>query len=726
MTAVAVEDDPYLLPLPGVGTLVVPPERVCASHAHLNSCYSHGSWCLAPLIENPSQHLDWLHWRHCPSVLVEEIKLAAWCLINGRLRPTFVQQRGKKGGNGSRLSEQLGARTVHFTVGEWTRLARWLAKRGVTSLAECDTATLHEYAKLLAVERPEKLKPGHTKESRGRHEVLADLVALSRLWAFDQLSARPCGIGMPPWEAVGVDDYLPAEDGEEGVENSREPLSPATMGPLLIWALRFIDDLAEDIFAAWAETRCITETAEANTTNKDGLAALHAFLRPSLAGKAPLPASTTKSSPTLARQYLAARTGASLSQVGTAADTYELMKLAAERPGPCPLDTPVTGTIAGRPWRESIDMNETPELMQYLGTAAFIVCAYLTGMRPEEVLGLRAGCCPDPEPEDDGSIPRHLIRSHKYKGVLDREGNHLPGGAERDVPWVAITPVVNAIRVLERIVEPGALLFDSGIHHLRRTVSSTGSLRTSSLGRRIKKFVAWVNNEAVRLGLASEIIPPDPHGAVGTSRFRRSLAWHIARQPGGLIALAIQYGHMRTAFADTESSGGYALRGRSGIHDVLAVETALATAETATDLRDRFAGGEGVSGPSARRALLTAASAPRFEGRQVKADFARKYLARDGAVLYDNPHALLLCLYKHDRALCAKDSKVQAPALDRCVPGCANTVRTDQHAAKLRQKADWIEDQVAHTPHELGKRLRANADQLRSWADEHDRTRVTP
>jgi hypothetical protein len=182
---------------------------------------------------------------------------------------------------------------------------------------------------------------------------------------------------------------------------------------------------------------------------------------------------------------------------------------------------------------------------------------------------------------------------------------------------------------------------------------------------------------------------------------------------------------MRTTFADTATSQGYGLRSRGGIHSMLAVETALATADTAADLRDRFASGEGISGPSARRALLTAASTPRFEGRLVKAGFARKYLARDGAILYDNPHALLLCLYKHDRALCAKDTAAQEPALDRCVPGCANTVRTDDHAAQLRKKADRIDGQATHLPQPLAERLRANAGKLRSWANDHDRARFT-
>jgi hypothetical protein len=42
------------------------------------------------------------------------------------------------------------------------------------------------------------------------------------------------------------------------------------------------------------------------------------------------------------------------------------------------LDISVTGPIAGKPWRTSLDFNEAPVLMRHLGTACFIVCAYLT------------------------------------------------------------------------------------------------------------------------------------------------------------------------------------------------------------------------------------------------------------------------------------------------------------------------------------------------------------
>lgn len=96
--------------------------------------------------------------------------------------------------------------------------------------------------------------------------------------------------------------------------------------------------------------------------------------------------------------------------------------------------------------------------MRHLGTAAAVVCLYLTGMRAQEVQGLRSGCCPDPGPAPGGAPGQHLIRSRHYKNVTDVDGNHVSAGEDREVPWVAIAPVVRAIRVLERIVPPGELL----------------------------------------------------------------------------------------------------------------------------------------------------------------------------------------------------------------------------------------------------------------------------
>ena len=94
-------------------------------------------------------------------------------------------------------------------------------------------------------------------------------------------------------------------------------------------------------------------------------------------------------------------------------------------------------------------------------------------------------------------------------------------------------------------------------------------------------------------------------------------------------------------------------------------------------------------------------------------------------MIYDNPHAFVLCHYKRDRALCHRDGAKDTPSLDRCVPGCGNIARTDAQAAQLREHAAALEIQAGHVPQPVGDRLRATAAKLRGQADKHDRTRIT-
>jgi len=215
----------------------------------------------------------------------------------------------------------------------------------------------------------------------------------------------------------------------------------------------------------------------------------------------------------------------------------------------------------------------------------------------------------------------------------------------------------------------------------------------------------------------------DPHGNIGLSRFRRSLAWHIARRPNGLVALAIQYGHMRTAFDWT--SEGYGSRSRNGIHDLIDLETARAVADTVAALQGDLENGGGISGPAARRAIKAAAAAPRFAGVLITLASARRLLANEDAMIYDNPHALVLCHYKREKALCHRDGIRDTPSLDRCVPGCGNIARTDQQSTQLRDRALALEARAGNVPQPVGDRLRANAARLRELAGKHDRTRVT-
>ena len=209
------------------------------------------------------------------------------------------------------------------------------------------------------------------------------------------------------------------------------------------------------------------------------------------------------------------------------------------------------------------------------------------------------------------------------------------------------------------MVPAGHLLFDHHAHDLPGSRAGTGSLKVSALGDRIEDFVTWANREAASHGLPGEAIPADPHGTISLSRFRRTLAWHIARRPNGLVALAIQYGHMRTAFDWTTE--GYGSRSRDGIHDLIDLETARAVADTVAALHDDLGNGGGISGPAARRAIKAAATAPRFAGTPITLASARKLLANEDAMIYDNPHALVLCHYKRDRALCHRDGSQGHP-----------------------------------------------------------------
>ncbi|WP_328778116.1 hypothetical protein OHT68_01605 [Streptomyces canus] len=362
------------------------------------------------------------------------------------------------------------------------RLARWLHERQITSLGACTDTEWRAYAR-------ERL-----------HQVSRDTAAiicvrLANLWAFDQLSARPSGITRPPWETEGVDDFLPATGAAAGGENATEPLDPLVLGPLLIWAIRFVDDFADDILAAWTERRRLIAVAAATKAAPTGWAALEEWLLPMARAGHPLPASSEKREIQVATTYIAALTGSNRGQVSRFVKQHGLAEIAAARPGPCPLRVPITGKVNGKPWREHVDFNEAAELMRHLGTAATIIVLYLTGMRPQEVQGLRSGCCPDPEPAA-GSEGRHLIHSRHYKNVTDDDGNHISAGEVRQVPWVAITPVVHAIRVLERMVPDGELLLSTAHHEFRSRHGHAGALRQDTLTLRIESSADTHNTTA--------------------------------------------------------------------------------------------------------------------------------------------------------------------------------------------------------------------------------------
>jgi hypothetical protein len=184
------------------------------------------------------------------------------------------------------------------------------------------------------------------------------------------------------------------------------------------------------------------------------------------------------------------------------------------------------------------------------------------------------------------------------------------------------------------------------------------SLAAATMADRVEDFVDCASREALAQKVPDQIILDDPHGNIGTERFRRSLAWHIGRRPGGLVALAIQYGHLRTSVP-----AGYASRSRDGIHDLLDVETARppSTPSPTCTMTSKAAAESPAPQPGERSTPQS--RCPQYASAIINAKQARKYLANPYLNVYENPNTLLMCIYRRDKALCRLGSST-APA--RC------------------------------------------------------------
>jgi hypothetical protein len=97
-------------------------------------------------------------------------------------------------------------------VNRWIQLAKWLQDRGIRTFADCDQEVLHQYGLFVR------------DTAASRQMAAKTLAAVTRLWAYDELSARPTGLARPPWDETGVDDYLPAAN-SLGDEHERSRLT---------------------------------------------------------------------------------------------------------------------------------------------------------------------------------------------------------------------------------------------------------------------------------------------------------------------------------------------------------------------------------------------------------------------------------------------------------------------------------------------------------------------
>jgi integrase len=553
------------------------------------------------------------------------------------------------------------------------------------------------------------------------------LCEVRRLWTWrDQLPAELRLPETPPWGGEDTQTLV----GPRGahLENLTPRLPEDTVDALLNWAIRFVDDFAGDITAAWGEYRTISpRTRERRPghvrTRRAGallpvVAAHLAELRrrgAALPGRAGTDGALALDVHHLARTLDCSETSLKPGYACRRAIDASGVPVAAGRP----LAVTVRGRLDAQPWDDGVDFAEAEPLARLLSTACFIVIAYLSGMRPGEALSLGRGCV-----HRDQVADLWLVHGVAWKGETDETGAKAVSGRPRRDPWVVVEVVARAVARLEALHD-GPLLFPATLDSGRvRTSQRAGAARsTMLLNKDLHAFVAWVNGYCAARG-RRDAIPADTSGrALSVSRFRRTLAWHICRRPRGLVAGAIQYGHVATRI-----TLGYAGSYASGFPDERAFEDWLARLDRLGDDARRLDGGEHVSGPAAEPYRARVHAAAGFAGRVLRTTAQARVLLANPALQVFPGHGMT-CVFDARTARCqmspAPDDARRTPAVDDCRPGCANIARTDRDVAQLDTDITRLERVVADplSPPIRLQRERDELTRLRQLRDVHQQTR---
>ncbi len=527
-----------------------------------------------------------------------------------------------------------------------------------------------------------------------------------------------------PWGGDDGDELFGTMSRGRG-ENRTRRIAEKTMQALLAWSLHVVEDLADDIVAAHAQYLSLKGANRPQRQKAPGAGRspyrrvdrdLAAYLDRLRHEGGSLPGRRTDDGTT---QPDWAYLGRILHYDGANMRRLRPNLAAAVLSCGIPiadaayLDVPITGRLAGRPWRDRpIADGEAFGLARHLVTAATVIVAYLSGARPGEVLNLRRGCV-----ERDGGL--WLMTGIYFKNATDAAGNRIPTGAPRREPWVVVEPVAQAVAVLERLHDQ-PLLFPAHLNGaFHSNTQRAGAARTpGTIVQDLQAFIAWANTTGRAHGIAP--IPVDPHGLVNLTRLRRTLAWFIRQRPRGVVAGALQYGHVGTSMFQ-----GYAGTYDSGFPGDFAFEDFLARVDELADSHRALAADEHVSGP--------AADAYRHRVSAAHKQFAGHVLTspRQARDLVTNPLLQIFhgegmtCVFDAKQAACQLrghvDDPLTTPDLDDCRPRCPNIARTDRDITEIQRRRDNLADIVADplAPPIRHRREQHELDRLNTVLDNH-------
>jgi hypothetical protein len=306
---------------------------------------------------------------------------------------------------------------------------------------------------------------------------------------------------------------------------------------------------------------------------------------------------------------------------------------------------------------------------------------------------------------EDGRIYRRRLTSLAFKGE--------DGPAGVTATWIVGEPVERAIQVLERLQAGRDTYLFARIPGSRHNLRShaTGAKSTEQTNDDLAAFTDWVNAFCQQHGRPDGIpLVNGQRWRLSTRQFRRTLAWFIARQPGGVIAGSIAYRHHRVQMFE-----GYAGTSASGFRGEVEAEDAIARGEQLCDLITSH-GHHELTGPAAAEAetrLTDLERHVRFDGKVITdARRLKRIMDRHDPRIY--PGQYVTCIYNPDRALCRRAGDAGGPSLPDCQPlACRNVALDSGNIAALAGHRTHLERALQaggtiapYVRHRLGEQLR--------------------
>jgi hypothetical protein len=525
-----------------------------------------------------------------------------------------------------------------------------------------------------------------------------------------------------PFDPRDLEDWA-SHRAQRSRENSTDRISEPVLGPLIGWALRFVDEFAIDILAAEDALRDYQSrfTNGRRGRNSGFREDLQSYLDSYIREARPLPGYQGR--PNL--QFIAVDAGTNATRFGQPV-LREMVLAAAAKVGVTDytwLPLRLRGRLDREPWIDGIALQHPSrsvrKLARMLQVACYVVIAFLSGMRDAEIKHLRRGCL-RVQRDPDGRPYRWMLTGLAFKGE--------PNPAGTPATWVVGHPAARAVEVLERLQPPGQPLLFGHLPHSPGGIeaSPTRALTTKATNAQLAEFAAWINDYCAGQHRGDTI----PLGALrlSTRQFRRTLAWFIARQPGGSIAGAIQYRHLSVQMFE-----GYAGTSDSGFRAEVESEQALARGDRLLAMIDAHEHTR-LAGPAAAEAERRLAEFDEQARLDEQARFAgtvltdprrlTRLMRRQDPAIY--PGTFATCVFQPDKALCQQHRDLRGatrPGLGECRPlECGNVALTTDNFTALRAELDHIADELAARPSLpplLAHRLRGRYEQIARFLDRH-------